>query len=313
MSLLELLPPQRPTVAVQAPPPVGAAAPPPTGGLAELLDRRAQERDALYWPAGFPDHLSPSSIAKAGCPEAWRRRYLLGQRERSSSNMVIGVSVHGYAELNYAQKIHSGEDVPLTTALELAAVAFDEKVEKDEEELGVDWGDTTPGEAKDLAVKLADAYHRFAAPQVTPVAAEENLEAQLAGVPVVIVGRVDIRTDMAVVDIKTTKAKTARPKGEWRLKGMVYAALTGLGVEWHNVSKAKTPGVYTPENEPGLWMPPTPALLGVAHRRVIALVETLIDLHDRYGPDEPWPTTATEHDWKCNYCGFRPNCTWWAE
>ena len=126
--------------------------------------------------------------------------------------------------------------------------------------------------------------------------------------------RIDVRSDTAVLDVKSASQKPARgqPSGEWRLKGSIYARITGLGIAWHAVTKGKTPAVYTPVNEPGLWIPPTPSFLDIAERRIVTTAERLVSLFDRYGPDEAWPTSAPEHVWACSLCSLRPTCSWWA-
>ena len=126
-------------------------------------------------------------------------------------------------------------------------------------------------------------------------------------------GRIDIRDDKTVLDIKTAKSKPAngQPSGDWRLKGSIYSRITGYGMGWHVVSKAQTVGVYTPQTDAGLMMAATPALAAIAERRIVSTAENLVSLYNRYGPDEPWPTTAPEHIFLCRLCSFQRDCGWW--
>lgn len=263
------------------------------------------------WPDDFPPYLSPSSIAYAQCPERWRRKYVLRQQERSNANLIVGQGVHGAAEHNYREKIETHEDVPLEEFQLAAAEAFDEKVEKDDATYGINWGDTKPGAAKDESVRLATAYHKFASPTFQPTAVETEGERWVAGLPVPLKGRLDIRNDSIALDIKTAAQKPAKgqPSGDWRLKAHVYSLISGFGMGWHVVTKTATVGVYTPDTDPGLVVPAMPAL---ALRRISSLTENLVSLYGRYGPDDPWPTTAPEHTWLCGLCSFKDSCAWWG-
>lgn len=271
----------------------------------------AGEQPETYWPDLFPPRLSPSSVAlAASCPEKWRRKYIQDMREPWGGAAIVGLAVHRSAEVNFEQKVESHEDLPVEDAREIAAQSFEDKVLEAEKD-GIDWRDLKRGDAKDQSVQLAGLYHRVGAPRVQPVAVEEWVEAQLPGVPE-LYGRVDVRTEDRIPDIKTTGRMMREPRGDWRLKGMLYSRMTGLGVEWHVVTKTKTPAVYTSHDFPGLHLPATPLLHKVAERRVQTTVASLTDLLDRYGPDEAWPTNAPEHEWLCGYCGHRQTCSWWV-
>lgn len=268
------------------------------------------------WPDVFPNRLSPSSLSQAHrCPESWRRKYLRQEWGMSNPNFIIGQGVHGAAESNYRQKIETHEDVSLEDFLILAAESFDEKVRKDEESDGIDWEGVVPGKAKDEAVRLANAYHRVGSPLIQPVAVEEEVWGALPGLPVPVKAIVDVRTETGLWDIKTSASKPAKgkPSGDWRMRGMLYSRLVGLPFGWHVVTKTAVPGVYTPENEPGLWLDGSPVMHRLIERRVQDTVAQLVWLFNRYGPDETWPSMAPEQSQSpCGRCSFKPECAWWA-
>lgn len=263
------------------------------------------------WPDRFPPRMSPGQVATAArCPEQWRRKYVLRQREPWSGAALVGVAMHSAAELNFAQKIDSHEDLPQKDMLEIAAAQFDVKVEEIGRNDEITWRDVQPADAKDETVRLTDAYHRWGAPLVQPVAVEEWVTTQLEGMPE-LRGRVDVRTSTSLPDVKTSGRKTETPRGDWRLKALMYVLMTGTPFEWHVVTKTKVPAVYTRRDFPGLWLPATPGVIEVAEARYRATVAALLNLYDRFGPDEAWPTNAPEHDWACSYCSFRSSCWWW--
>lgn len=270
----------------------------------------APEAESVDWPDIFPPRLSPSSVALAAqCPEKWRRKYVLDERESWGGAALIGIAVHRAAEINFGQKIDTHEDLPLDTVSDVAAQAFEDKVTEVESD-GIDWKDTPRGEAKDQSVGLYRLYHTVVAPKTQPVAVETWAETRIPGVPELF-GRIDLTTSQGIRDIKTTGRKMSEPRGDWRLKGMLYSRMTGLSVEWDVLTKTKTPAVYTADELPGLRLEASPLVDRLVEHRLRATVGTLTDLLERYGPEEPWPTNATEHEWFCSYCSHRPTCAWW--
>ena len=275
--------------------------------LDALLSGEAQSE----WPDIFPERLSPSSLSKAvTCPESWRRKYVMGEREPWGGAALIGMAVHRAAEETYRHRLEHGVYLSVDEFRELGAQAFEDKtteVEKD----GIEWRDTSQAAAKDTSVQLAGAYHPTTL-TVEPVAIEEWVCCTIPGVEPEIIGRVDVRTTTGILDVKTTGRKESKPKPDWHFKGMVYQRMTGEPFAWHVLTKTKTPGVYTPETEPGLRLEPSPMLARVTERRILAVAETLTGMLERYGPEEPWPTSAPLHTWACDFCGHRPTCAWWA-
>ena len=267
--------------------------------------------DELAWPDIFPPRLSPSSIATAAqCPEKFRRKYVQGERDRWGGAAIIGIAVHRAVEEMFAHKLEHQELPAADAMMDVAAQAFDDKVVEAEKD-GIDWKDVKPGPAKDQSVQLTFAYHGSVAPLVEPVAVEEWVGIEIPGLPE-LTGRVDVRAADGILDVKTTGRKMTAPRGDWRLKGMVYMLMTGQPIAWHVVTKTKTPAIYTPDDFPALRLDASPAVVALAERRVQTVAADLVALLDRYGPDDAWPTNATEHDWACDYCSFKPDCRWWA-
>lgn len=263
------------------------------------------------WPDMFPERLSPSSLSTAvGCPEKWRRRYVLGEREPWGGAALVGLAVHRAAEETYRHKLETGDGVTLDTLREMTAQAFEDKTAEAEKD-GIDWRDVKPADAKDQSVALASAYHPTTL-TVQPVAVEEWVSCRIPGVGPELIGRVDVRTDRGVLDVKTTGRKQSQPTPDWHFKGMLYQRMTGLPVEWHVLTKTKTPGVFTPDTEPGLVLPVSDMVATIADRRVRAAVELLAGFLERYGLEEPWPTSAPLDTWRCDFCGHRSTCAWWA-
>ncbi len=258
---------------------------------------------AVQWPDFLPDHLSASQLGMT-CAEAYRRRYVLGEKTPPGAALIWGRADHTAHETNFVQKVTTGEDIPVGDVQDAFAEAFDqESVSQD-----VDWGDDRPGDLKDAGANLVAVYHRQVSPTLQPLQVEQEFKMDVPGVPVPVIGRVDLRLADHVRERKTAKAK---PSGmaRHRLQGMIYEAAIGLPIEWDYSVKTKTPAVYTAADIPGLRIEGT---AGIAARYVKSLADQLVALADTFGPDEVWPG-ALNHDWACSYCGFRPTCAWWSK
>src|SRR5262252_1769183 len=71
-----------------------------------------QEQEAYL--DGYLAHFSASGLRLLRvCPEAWRRRYILGQKERPGEALTLGKAVHSAIGYSHTQKITSHEDLPV--------------------------------------------------------------------------------------------------------------------------------------------------------------------------------------------------------
>lgn len=269
------------------------------------------------------DHLSASSLGTfSRCPEQFRRRYVLGEKERPVAALIWGGVDGATFEYNFRQKIESHEDLPLDDLELKFASILDERVDGSGGPSEVDWGKEYTGKSpavafagvKDRGVKLVGAYRRTVAPLVQPLAVEKQFSYEVSGIGVPIIGFIDIDTEAVTIEAKTSGKAVKAVKNDWRLQGRIYQAVHRKPVAWHVKAKTKLPAVYTPTEEPGLLMPVSEVAISAMENRVRGLVETLLHYIDIYGADEPWPTSAPD-SWgnTCGYCGFRPTCPWWAE
>jgi hypothetical protein len=278
-----------------------------------VLEQMLAEQEApAVWPAPLGAHLSASQLTMLQrCPEQWRRRYLCGEVERPGAAMVWGAADHYAHEQNFRQKIDSRVDLPVDDVKDAFADGLDRAIERNGGLSEIAWGDDDPADVKDKGVLLVEAYHRQVSPTVQPVQVEQRFEARILGVPVPIVGYIDLETATAGIERKTAKAKVSTIKPGWRIQGLLYQSVIRKPVDWHVSTKTKTPGVWTPELAPGLRLEPNPAMVNATGRLVRNLATMLLAFYDTFGPDDPWPGAIT-HDWACQYCGYRKNCDWWA-
>ena len=282
--------------------------------LSDFMAAPAQEKP---WPAEIT-HLSQSSIGMLfRCARQFERRYLHHEKERPGEAIVIGSIFHESIDFNYAQKIASHEDLPLSEIITYLNDAAVPKVI--EQEGGVDnirW-DTTPDVARSDAERLTAAYAQAVVPRIQPIGREFKFDLDVPGVPVPIIGYVDVWETGRTIDTKTGKQAMSKVKPSWRLQGSLYAWATGRPTEFHSISRAKQPRIVTAlESEDMVVDVPTEQQGGhMAH--LFRLAAAMISFYyDQFG-NEGWPSNGAVPDFTrnmlpCDFCGWRKGCPAWA-
>jgi len=261
------------------------------------------------WPPTIR-HLSVSGCSMFDrCAEQFHRRYILGDKEPPKDYLVWGGADHRAHDHNWLQKIESHEDCPVGEVEERFVAAVDEIVDETGGEGEIQWQNSKKAaDVKDRGVKLVHAYHQQVSPRVQPVKVEEWFEVQVEGVPVPVVGRVDVEQEHAFIDRKTAARKASSLDPSWLAQARVYQLALGKPGEFHISAKTKTPGVYTPVEEPGLavgWSRETDRQTEAWLRRTARAIGMY---WQEFGPDEPWPGATSRKDNPCSWCGFRDSC-----
>lgn len=263
------------------------------------------------------DTLSASSISKfVSCPEAWRRRYLLKERDGFGVDRFVGTVDHGTLAGAFDVKLKTGE----VWDTEYVAGAYDwcwgVELEKEIRMNGdPTWGDNDPEKLRERGKLMATTYWNALGGVVEPVAIEQRFEETISGVPVPIIGYVDIEDKPSIIERKTAKTKLSKPKPAWSFQARVYQLFIRKPVEWQITTKQVTPQLCLGRDVPGLTLPVQSADHTV--RMIQQTVHQLNDFYQRYGADTPWPTLGTFHDWLCGYCQHGPamksDCVAWAK
>jgi len=269
------------------------------------------------WLEGALTHLSASGLRLLRvCPEAWRRRYILGQKERPGEALVMGSAVHDALAFTHRQKIETHQDLPVPEVVEFFNdLAWPKAVEDDGGEGEIRW-DGKPDSVRADGARVTGAYHSIVSPRIQPLRVEERFEFAIPGVPVPIVGYIDVEEQHDNIDLKTGKAVQKKPDANWRLQGSIYTLYNSKPTHFHSASRAKVPSIATPLEHEAMMV-----TTGIVQREAI---ENVIRAHaadveryfDRYGPEETWPLNGLVQDYKggpaCDYCGFRKDCPAWA-
>lgn len=252
------------------------------------------------------------------CPRQFQQRYIRGLKQRPGESIVVGSFMHETLDHNYAQKIESHADIPLSDAIQyLGDVAVPKVVE---EEGGVDniqW-DSDLNTAHADAERITTGYYTKVVPRIQPVGTEERFEIRVPGVEPPVIGYVDVRDTDRIYDVKSGRSAVKKVKPSWMLQGRLYAQARNMPVEYHSVSRAKVPTITTALESADMVVPvPTDAQARNMEHTILAAAKYIEFLLETYGPDEEWPALGAVPDFSrtvlpCNYCGYRDGCPAWA-
>jgi hypothetical protein len=252
------------------------------------------------------------------CPRQFYRRYILGEKQQPGESIVIGSFFHETLNWNYATKVASHTDQPLSDAVQyLQDVAVPQVIEAEGGLDNILW-DSDLDTARTDAERITSAYYRTVVPRIQPVGTEERFEVRVPGVEVPVIGYLDVRESERIVDTKTGKQASRKVKPSWQLQGRLYAQAIGLPVEYHSVSRAKTPTIVTALESADMVVPvPTETQAANMRRTILAASEYIEYLLGAYGVEQEWPALGAVPDFTrnmlpCDFCGWREGCPAWA-
>ena len=261
----------------------------------------------------FPiETLSATSMMKAvACPEAWRRRYLLHEREGFGVDRFVGSVDHATIAGFMDDKKNTGMVWSPEQLFGAYSWCWDDELKKSEEGgEPPNFGTEDPGKLSDQGKLMVHTYVKEAARHVEPIAVESRFEEKVPGVPVPVIGYIDLETQEKIIERKTSKTKVSKPRPGWQFQGKVYQLAQRKPVEWHVSTRQVTPQVVT-----GITLPvvnPDPTVVMIQ-----SIWAMLNDYYQRYGTTSPWPTTGLFHPWMCGTCGYGPShqasCVAWKD
>lgn len=274
------------------------------------------------WPSAI-DHISASSMKMlARCPEQWRQRYVLGIKKPPEAAQVWGGADHKAIEHTFQHALdHKGQHAPVAEVKERFVAAVDERIE---ESGGFDEVVWRGGTKKERTAEYDDMLHRGqalaahyrteVAEDYLPVTLEEAFSIELPGIPVPLIGWIDLTAIYAqlatdepqagsIIDRKTSAKSKRGPEADWLVQAMIYQLVKPLPHEWHVSVKNQQPKVQV---GPEFVAMPRPEAM--VRRWLTGQVQHVGYLYNRYGPDHPWPGDGLAHPWACSYCAYAPGC-----
>lgn len=256
------------------------------------------------------EHLSATSLSCFWqCPEAFRRRYLLGERGPVSAEMLRGRVVDTAVSAYYRAVLDDGRPPAPSDSDEQLDRDWRQELDAPRDE--IDWGDWQPATLKDSAAAALRAYLAQIAPTVQPVAVQRRFELRLhAKLEWSIVGYIDLEDAAGdVIDLKVKRSHLTQAAADSHPQASLYLlerALTGAPRRrfvFHSVCPtAREPvrAVATARSRAQLQ----------AHLVRVASTARAIDaLHRHLGQEAPWPL-ADPASWKCSprYCPHFAGC-----
>lgn len=252
-------------------------------------------------------YISPSQIGSyTRCGEAYRRRYIKGERIPPGVALIRGSAVHKGAEFNFKQKVESHQDLKVSDVVDYAVANFDDRVRT--EGVFVTPGDEKPeqeliGKAKDETVKLTELLMTDVAPRTQPKAVEERQKIEVPASTHDLLGIIDlIDENDFIVDHKTSaKTKTqdeVNKDSQFTFYALTYRAKFGkdpAGVRIENLVLKKKPEVVSlvtsrDEND---------------YQVLVNRINSVVDAINKgvYTP-------ASEGSWFCSprFCGYWFSC-----
>ena len=102
-------------------------------------------------------HLSPSSYGLwVMCREAWRRKYICGEREAPSGAMFLGSRVDDAVSLYYRRIIDEHERLDLEQVKDAYRALWQTELDAEYEKLGVNWADIHQQAAFELGLEALE-------------------------------------------------------------------------------------------------------------------------------------------------------------
>jgi CRISPR/Cas system-associated exonuclease Cas4 (RecB family) len=160
------------------------------------------------------------------CPEAYRRRYVEGERCPPGLAMLRGTGVHSAARVNFSQKITTHCDLPPKQIVDAAVAAFDEQIaagdlalDDDERSRGLK---IVVGETRDDVADIADVHAHEQAPAYQPTHVEHSINVELPGSRSLL-AIIDLADTLdRVVDFKTAKRSKSQKDADDSTQLSIY-------------------------------------------------------------------------------------------
>jgi hypothetical protein len=268
-------------------------------------------------PHGEPlAHLSASSVGLFyRCPEAWRRRYLLGESEVPSGEMALGSSVDE-ALSEHCRALAAGERRALADTQQQALEALRRRCESEEVRFGqtLDRASAERIAPAAIAVALSELLPAIG----EPIAAQRRVELALSAAHTwTVLGYIDLEARAGeretLCDWKLAGSPLSQARADRDLQAGVYLLARwceGRAAQAFCFAQILRPGGRR-EKPAGrlVWTDRSAAQLRGVRARLAAAAAHISALYERLGAQAPWPLADPGH-WLCSraHCGAWERC-----
>lgn len=271
------------------------------------------------------DHFSHSQASMARrCLEQYRRRYILGEKERPSGKLIWGDAAHTGIEHDLRTRIETEHErgAPLDEVLTVAGETWDTRIEEAGGAEEIEWSSLVESGLRGNDLKraangvrermfsLTSLYWDGVCPTLRPVAVEEEFRVEIEGLPLPLVGKIDVREADQLRDHKTTGSRESSIPGGWAAQGRTYQLVYPQPVVWDISVRTKKPVVV----HAAFVQEPSEAIRKLTVEQLKQTMMTVEWCLREFGPEHPWPDATSSMN-VCSWCGWGPKgantCPWW--
>jgi hypothetical protein len=271
-------------------------------------------------------HLSPSSYSLwVSCPEAWRRRYIKGEKPAPSGSMFLGSRVDDALSAYHRRILEHGDRLAVEQVLDLYREQWTAELDAEQDKQGVNWeeelSERTAFELGRQAIELAMVE---LIPNLgDPVDVQRRLEFTIApDLEWTVLCYLDLETlkevrdgepAPTVVDFKVKNSLITKDKADSDPQAGLY--LAGRWLEDYPAgelcfAQIAKPGKRRKQMSASLVRTGRTAgqLRGVLARLALAASQ-IVASYERFGPEQPWGF-ADPTSWKCSprFCAHWRTC-----
>jgi PD-(D/E)XK nuclease superfamily len=260
-------------------------------------------------------HLSPSSYSLwVSCPEAWRRRYIQGEKPPPTGSMFLGSRVDDALSAYHRRILEHGDHLAVGQVLDLYREQWHAELEAERDKQGIDWDEDLPERAAfELGRQAIELAMAELIPHLgDPVDVQRRLEFSIAPVEWTVLGYLDLETVKerpdgepvpTVVDFKVKGSLIGQEQADSDPQARIYLAgrwLEGYPASELCFAQLAKPGKRRKQMAASLVSTTRTAgqMRGVLARVALAASQ-IAAAHERYGPDQPWGF-ADPTSWKCS-------------
>jgi PD-(D/E)XK nuclease superfamily len=271
-------------------------------------------------------HLSATSYGVFTlCPDAYRRRYVLGVRESTAAVVFLGRVFDGALSEYHRHELATGERLAVEEVQEIYRRAWKAELEAEEDKLGVAWGESLDERtAHGIGEQAVAVALQCLVPNLgRPVAVQRRIEFRIGQVEWTVEGHLDLETEREdpftgqlapeIVDYKVKGDPIHQSKADRDIQAAIYLAgrwLEGRPAERFTFAQILRPGERRKRISTSLahttrtvgQLRATLTRLGLAASQIAWLYET-------FGPERPWGF-AHPSSWKCSekWCSYWESC-----
>jgi hypothetical protein len=271
-------------------------------------------------------HLSPSSYSLwVSCPEAWRRRYIKGEKPPPSGSMFLGSRVDDAISAYHRRILEHGDRLAPDQLLDLYGELWSTELEAEQGKHGIGWEEELRERAafelgrQAIALLMAELIPHLG----EPVDVQRRLEFTIApDLEWTVLCYLDLETlkegpsgeqSATVVDFKVKNSLITQDQADSDPQAGLY--LAGRWLEGYPASELCFAQVAKPgkrRKQMAASLVPTSRTAGQLRgvlARIALAASQIVACDERYGPDQPWGF-ADPTSWKCGprFCSHWAQC-----